>query len=235
MTQPLDPQDAGRPHQPGRPDFAGPSVPGIPPQPDPYAQPNQYAQPGQYAQPNQYGQPGQYGQPAAPGSQPVDPYTVPQLPQAMIVPPIELPERVGRGLLFSLLGVLGGLLLTVLLWKIGFIASITSYVMAVGALWFYGKGSGGGMRRGALPLLLVILLGVVLTMLACVGLDAADYYRQEAPPDAEMSMASFVWSVVTDPEVLKDYTKDFLMMLLFAALGMWRVITSLVGMGRQQA
>lgn len=57
------------------------------------------------------------------------------------------PEQVGKGLLLSLLAVVGGIALTVALWRLGFIASVTSFALAAGAVWLYAKGSGAGLPR----------------------------------------------------------------------------------------
>jgi hypothetical protein len=46
-------------------------------------------------------------------------------------------ERVAVGLLAALGAVLAGVVLTVVIWRAGFIASITSLVIAIGATWLY--------------------------------------------------------------------------------------------------
>ena len=58
------------------------------------------------------------------------------------------PERVALGLLASLLAVVGGVVLTVVIWRAGYIASITSFVIAIGAVYLYTAAAGVAAAQG---------------------------------------------------------------------------------------
>jgi hypothetical protein len=135
---------------------------------------------------------------------------------------VEIPaqEAVGRGLLLSLLAVPVGVAATVLIWNLGFIASITSFAIAAGAAYLYVRGAGMAPRAGLVPLIGVILTGVVLSFLAIVVADLVAFYN--TPEGAELgwpSASGFVLAHLFDPSVLGSYGSDMAMFGLFAALG----------------
>jgi len=68
--------------------------------------------------------------------------------------------------------VVAGIVLTVVIWRLGFIASITSFALAGGAVFLYDKGAGTVPRKGLIPLVLLILAGVVASFFAVIGSDA---------------------------------------------------------------
>ena len=142
-------------------------------------------------------------------------------------------ERVGLGLLGALGGVVLGAVLSVVVWNLGFIASITSFVLAAAAVFLYGKLAGGAPRKGLVPLVLLIVAGVVVTFFVMIGYDAAVAYDevtgQQGP--ASMSKAEFVRGAVTDPTVLEAYGKDMLFFFGFAALGAYSTIKRLLSQG----
>ena len=135
-------------------------------------------------------------------------------------------ERVGLGLVGALGGVILGAVLSVVVWELGFIASITSFVMAAGAVYLYGQLAGGPPRRGLVPLLLIILLGVAGTFFVLVGWDAAKAYDDltQQYGASQMSKAEFVRDSITDTEILGAYAKDMLLFFGFAVLGMWTTL-----------
>ena len=177
-------------------------------------------------------------EPATPAAAPPGPPTEPArrlsdatLPLTPPVPPPPHPvERVGRGLAVALPPVLGSGVLAVVVWNLGYVASITSVVLAAGAVLGYAKAAGSPPRRGMLPLLGLIVLGVVGTALALVGWDASQYYSAHAAEAAAagVSRSSFVWENVTDGEVLRSYGGDLAMYFVLAALGTVGVIVRLV-------
>jgi hypothetical protein len=133
---------------------------------------------------------------------------------------------VGRGLLFSLGGIVVGVVLTVVLWKLNFIASITSFAMAYSAIWLYAKGAGRGPAKGAAGVIGVIALGVVACLASLVVADAltalAAYPEIQGAEKAQLVVAALL-----DPSVWGDYTREVLMYLLFAALGTFGLIRQL--------
>ena len=55
------------------------------------------------------------------------------------------PERVLRGILFSLLIIPAGVLAWAIIWQLGFMSAIVAFGVAVGGAWLYRFGSGGRM------------------------------------------------------------------------------------------
>lgn len=94
--------------------------------------------------------------------QPADGVAADSSPRAAGIRPLEIgadtapghpSEIVGRGLLFSLGGVVAGVVLTGLIWKVGFVASIAGYLMAMACVKLYELGAGGSRNafvRGAI-------------------------------------------------------------------------------------
>ncbi|HEY7720204.1 MAG TPA: hypothetical protein VIB11_00075 [Pedococcus sp.] len=144
---------------------------------------------------------------------------------------VEVPptEAVGRGVLLALLAVPVGVAATVLVWQLGFIASITSFAIAAGASYLYVRGAGTAPRAGLVPLILVILTGVVLSFLAVVAADAVAYYN--TPEGAELgwpSATSFVLAHLFDPSVLGSYGSELAMFGVFAVLGTFGTLRRLL-------
>ena len=143
-------------------------------------------------------------------------------------------ERVARGLAVALLAVLAAGTLAVVVWNLGFVASITSALLAIGASVGYTRAAGAAPRRGLGPLVVLIVLGVVGTALAFVGWDASQYYSAHAAEAASagVTRSSFVWQNVTDGQVLSSYAGDLAFYFVFAVLGTFGVVRRLL---RQQA
>ena len=151
--------------------------------------------------------------------------------RAGVVVPVT--ENVGRGVLFSLLAIPVGVAAAVLIWQLGFIASITSFAIAAGAAWLYTRGAGAAPRSGLIPLILVILTGVVLSFLSIVVADMVQFYN--SPEGAELgwdSLSGFVMGNIFAPEVLGSYGSEMAMFGLFAALGVFGTVRRLMASGR---
>ena len=231
MSEPSVPSDPSQPYgSPGR---------GGPPGPT-YNQPTYGQQPyGQ--QPPTYGQQQPvYGQQPIYGPQPVygpqppipSPYVptqqpsyVPNAPQPdSPTPPV---EQVGRGILFSLLAIVLGIVLTVIVWQFGFVASITSFAMAWAAVWLYNKGAGAPPRKGTGGLIVVILAGAVLCLVAAIVSDAFMVFSHEYPgaPMGDLLAASL--SVLGEGDVWSAYGGTIVMFLVFAGLGIFSTLRRL--------
>lgn len=104
----------------------------VPTQPDPVVQPGYAAFPAPGAP---------IGQPAPPVGVPGETVTAPAV--------VPAPERVGRGLLFSLGGIVVGVVLTVIVWRMNFVASIAKFQVVLENLLapevWAGYGSGVAM------------------------------------------------------------------------------------------
>lgn len=238
--RPDQPENGGAP-DPG-PSFEAPDSTAWSTHPDPYGQrpatpgPDSYPAPAH--DPYRIPAPGSGGtgwsgdSPGGPAGQ-LPPGWQPGMPVTPQPPARELPENVGRGLLLALGGVVGGFVLTLLVWKLGFIASITTFALAAGAAWLYPRGSGGGLRKGVVPLAVLIIVGVIASILGCIGLDASDYFTQNQAQLGGYTRWGFIASAITDPDVLKGYGGEIAMMVLFAALGAFSVLRQILGAPRR--
>lgn len=142
-------------------------------------------------------------------------------------PAVETVENVGRGLLFSLGGIVVGVVLTLVVWQFGFIASITSLVLAYVAIWLYAKGAGHPPVKGAMPVVGVIVVGVALSLVAMVAADALAYANQEFPEASFAEKFDFVTYNLLRGEVWQGYATDAFMFLVFAGLGTFGLIRQL--------
>ena len=148
----------------------------------------------------------------------------------LVATPALPPERVGRGAAFALLAVPVGAVLAVLIWKIGFIASITSFLMAALAAILYLRGSGGRVKKGLFVVVAVIALGIVVSFFSVVAADLWAAYPQLDPDIAATypSRWSFVHENLFYGPVLKFHTKEAVMFPLFGIIGGFSTITRLV-------
>lgn len=83
-------------------------------------------------------------------------------------------ENVGRGTVVALLAVPAGIIVWVIIWSIGIVASIVSFGVAYLALFLYRLGSGGPVSRAGAVRITIITLGtVVLAIIAGLVSDVA--------------------------------------------------------------
>jgi hypothetical protein len=152
------------------------------------------------------------------------------VPDAIVHPQIEL---VSRGLAFSAGAIPVGMAAAVLIWKLGFLASISSFVLAAGAAFLYTKGAGAPPRKGLVPLVLVVLIGVVASFFAIVASDLGDYY---GTPNGQslgyLSEFDFVKANIFNFGILSTYGSELAMFVLFAALGTFGTLRRMARAGR---
>jgi hypothetical protein len=175
-----------------------------PPQAPPAAEPNPYPAAGGDA----------YGLPAGEAGEPATP-----IPAAR--------ENVGRGILFSLLAVVLGALLAGGLYQMGYIASITSFIMAVAAGWLYVKGAGAAPRAGLWPLVGVIVVGVIISLFTMLGWGLYSEIAAAYPDAASGDIMSLVFQLMFEGEVWGSFAKDAGIFVLFAALGTFATLRQL--------
>jgi len=137
------------------------------------------------------------------------------------------PEDVLRGLSFAFLGVIGGVVLTVVVWRLGFVASITSLVLSAGATLLYAKGAGAPPKRGIVPLIVMIVLGVVIAFFGVIASDAWVAYDDAHGLVASPRM-SFIWDNIFRGEVIRSYGKDMVWFGLFGVLGIYGTLRRLI-------
>ncbi len=127
-------------------------------------------------------------------------------------------EAVARGLLFSLAAIPVGVVLSVLVWRAGFVASISSFAMGALAAFLYRRGAGRVGRAGVAVVAGVVLVGVVVSFAGIVASDLMEVYAAHRA-EIEGSEATFVTSGLTDGAVLGAYGRDLAIFAFFAVLG----------------
>lgn len=137
-------------------------------------------------------------------------------------------ERLLLGLLSVVGVVILAMVLTAIIWKAGFIASISSLVLAAGATVAYTKVAGGPPRRGLVPLISMIVLGVVACFFTMVAVDASEAYDHLGGAKAGEGRVGFIFDNIFRADVLSYHGKDAALFVVFAALGMWRTLRHLV-------
>jgi len=141
--------------------------------------------------------------------------------------PAPATEKVGTGLVFAVLGVVLGVALTIIVWQIGIIASITAFVMAWASVRLYARGAGAPPARGIPGLIALIIIGVLL---CAVGIIASDAWRvlSTQVPDLPLStLLSESIRAALDPNVWTQYGVNLLMFLAFAGLGVFSTLRTL--------
>ena len=143
---------------------------------------------------------------------------------ALAAPPV---ENVARGLLFAVGAIPVAMVVSALIWKVGFVASIASFALAAGVVWLYVRGAGTTPRKGLVPVVLLIIAGVALAFLANMSVDASDYWSANGGPGSGTSRLSFILDNIFRPEVISSYGKDLAFYVAFAALGTFSTIRRL--------
>ena len=148
-------------------------------------------------------------------------------PGAAIPSAVE-PEHVGRGVLAALGGVAAGVVVTVVLWRLGYVAAISGVVLAWASVRLYTAVAGTAPRRGLVPLVLLIVVGALVSFLAVVASDALDFYSSESLEQEGVSRLTFLTDNLTDLSILGAYGRDMAMFFVFAILGaggtIWQVV-----------
>lgn len=153
--------------------------------------------------------------------------SVAPLPPA--APPLPA-ENVLRGFLLSLLVVPAGVLVFVLIWNLGFIASIVGFGVAFGASFLYRFGSGGRVsKRGAILVTAVTVVTLVLSFLAAVVVTRATEIarvNQVGVPEVLTSpeFGRILAENFASPGFLGSLAGDAAMTLLFGAIGCFAVL-----------
>lgn len=140
-------------------------------------------------------------------------------------------EHVGAGLARAALALPFGIIVAGAIWQFGYVASASALGLALAAAWLYAKGAGRSARRGALPLIALIAVGVALSLLACIALDVNSIYTAAATP-AWPSRLGFLGQMATSPDFLAAYSRDALTFAAFGGLGALSVVFGMARSGR---
>lgn len=149
-------------------------------------------------------------------------------------------EHMLRGTVFALAMVPVGVALWLILWKMGWMASIVAFVTAAGAakLYIAGStvGSGGSItRRGAWVVVAVTVATVLLSFLGTIWLDLADYLGASPlallfEPEAWDLLG---YNLTSNADLIEGLKGEFLMALLFSALGCFFTLRQLFAQSRR--
>jgi hypothetical protein len=165
----------------------------------------------------------------APAEMPSFPPAAPPVAPPVAAPAtVALPENVLRGMSFGFLGVVGGIVLTVVVWRLGFVAGITSLVLSAGATFLYAKGAGAPPKRGVVPLVVMIVLGVVVAFFGVIASDAWVVYDDAHGLVGSQNRISFIVDNMFRGEVIRSYGKDMVWFALFGALGVYGTLRRLI-------
>jgi len=155
-------------------------------------------------------------------------------------PRTETLENAVRGTVFALAVVPAGVVLWLALWKLGWMASLVSFVTAAGAARLYLAGSTGGRggavtRRGAWVVLGVTALTMLLAFFGSIWLDVAEYIGDQPfgllfEPGAWDLLG---YNLTSNAPLVQDLKSEFLMMLLFSALGSFFTLRQLFARSRR--
>ena len=134
-------------------------------------------------------------------------------------------ENVARGTLFALVAVPAGVIVWVVLWNFGFIASIVGFGVAYAAMFLYRFGSGGVLSRtGALRVALVTIGTLLIAFFGGVVSDVLGVWTAETGEGVLAGLVSpDFWTafqqIIALDGVAASYLPDFGLALLFGALG----------------
>lgn len=135
-------------------------------------------------------------------------------------------ERVGRGLLFALLAVVGGCVLAAAVYHVGYVASIVALAMGAAGIFLYAKGAGAPPKDGALALILLLAGGILLAWVCSVGTELYFYYVDQT--GSTTGALGFAVQGAFSFELFKATFKDFLIFVGFGALGIVGVVRRLI-------
>ena len=118
------------------------------------------------------------------------------------VQPAPAHEDVNRGTVVALLTIPAGVIVWVVIWSIGFIASIVSFGVALLAMFLYKLGSGGQMgRAGAVRVTIITVVTIGISIVAGLVADVALGIAQVTGTDPITALSSPFFS-----EVFTEYT-----------------------------
>ena len=137
-----------------------------------------------------------------------------------------------RGMLLSVAAIPAAMVLWVIVWSMGYIASIVAFALAYAVIWLYEKGAGAKPDKTvALPLVAIILVGSLLSFMAGMAADGWSYYHSAEytamaqPTDGEV--IGYIVQDFSNSQIWGAYTNDIMMTVLFTLIGAGGVIYTL--------
>lgn len=143
-------------------------------------------------------------------------------------------ENVPRGTLLALAIIPAGIIVWVLIWSLGFIASVVAFAIAIGAMYLYRLGAGRMGRTGAIRVALITIVTLVLALIAGYAWDLAMAFARvndSSPLDA-LNFPNF-WPVVFEA-MFTDGLFGTLLALGFGVLGCFSVLRAGFAAAKQE-
>ncbi|MBA3020690.1 hypothetical protein [Propionicimonas sp.] len=146
------------------------------------------------------------------------------------------PEAVGRGLVFSLGGIVLGVVAAIVFRQLNAALSLSSMklefvlsavpglVMAYASVWLYTKGARTGPRKGLFPLLVVIVIGILAALTSALGADAMRMAMKIYPGDSG-AQVSWVLEYLANPEVWTERGGSLILYVIAAGIGSFSVFS----------
>ncbi len=151
--------------------------------------------------------------------------------------PITIPKTPGQkllaGSLLALLVIPVGVIIFTLISSIGFVASITGFIIAFGAVWLFGKGAGGVITRaGAWVITGIVVVTLLLGFYVSMVVDFANAVAKVETTEGHSMTAWEVfnnanfWAAFNDnfPQQFGDNALFFALALLFGLVGSFRTL-----------
>ncbi len=143
-----------------------------------------------------------------------------------------------KGALYAIGGPIVGIVLWIIIWEMGFIASIATFAMAWLTVWLYKKGAGGIDRPSLYIILFYIVIGIVLSILSGMAADMLDYLVAEADEVQGMSKWDILqtegyWAMLWDnlahnSALWKEYTSSIIFAVGLGALGVFGTVRDVI-------
>jgi hypothetical protein len=129
-------------------------------------------------------------------------------------------ELVSRGLAFSVGAIPIGMASAVIIWKMGFVGAISSFALAACAVLFYTKGALAPPRKGVVPLVGVVLVGIAASFFAVVASDLMSAWKtSEVQSLGYPSEYEFIKDNLFYGKVISSYGSTLVQFVLFGLLG----------------
>ncbi len=143
------------------------------------------------------------------------------------------PEDVERGTWFALIVLPLGIIVWVLVWQLGFIASIISFGIAWGAVRLYRLGARRiTSTRGVWRVVVIVAVTVVLALFAGFAWDVLSYYEQNGIGWTSAITMSGFWRDTFAWMFDSQNVPHLLIAIAFAVLGCFTTLRSLVRSAR---
>jgi hypothetical protein len=135
-------------------------------------------------------------------------------------------ENVGRGLLLALVAVIGGCVLSAVVYHLGYVASIVALAMGGAGIFLYAKGAGTPPRKGAVALVVLLVAGILLAWVASLATELyLLYVDRTGTSDGALA---FAISGALSLDLFTHTLKDFLIFVAFGVLGIFGVARQLL-------